>query len=92
MEVHVRPGSSKTAVGGDHDGALLVRVVEPADSGRATVATLKAVARAVEVPGRSVKLLRGATSRRKLLEIEVGPVDEVRVQSTLERLRSKAHA
>ncbi|MHB1785759.1 MAG: DUF167 domain-containing protein [Acidimicrobiales bacterium] len=86
MEIHVRPGASTTAVGGKHDGALVVRVVEPADAGRATDAALRAVARALAVPRRSVKLVRGATARRKLLEIEVGLVQAEQVKATLQCL------
>jgi uncharacterized protein len=65
LEIHVRPGASTTIVGGEHDGALVVRVVESADEGRATKAALKAVAKALGLPRRSVTLVRGATSRRK---------------------------
>ena len=70
VEIHVRPGASATAVGGEYDGALVVRVVEPADAGRATEAALRAVARALGLPRSSVKLVRGATSRRKQIELE----------------------
>jgi len=78
-------------VGGEYDGALVVRVVEGAEAGRATDAALSAVAKAVAVPRRSVRLLRGATSRRKLLQIEVGPEDVGRVRTALERLRCLDH-
>jgi uncharacterized protein len=91
VEVHVRPNASKASVGGQHDGALLVRVVEPADAGRATDAALRAVAKALTVPRRSVTLLRGATNRRKLLEIDVGGDDARRVNGAVERLRGLAH-
>ena len=57
-------------VGGEHSDALVVRVVEPADRGRATAAALKAVADAVTVPRRCVSLESGATSRRKVIEIQ----------------------
>jgi uncharacterized protein YggU (UPF0235/DUF167 family) len=83
----VRPGASATAVGGVHDGALVVRVVEPADAGRATNAALRAVAEAVGLPRRSVTLVRGATSRRKLIEIESGPEAGASVRSVVDRLR-----
>jgi uncharacterized protein YggU (UPF0235/DUF167 family) len=91
VEVHVRPNASKASVGGQHDGALLVRVVEPADAGRATDAALRAVAKALTVPRRSVTLLRGATNRRKLLEIDVGGDDARRVAAAVARLRGLAH-
>jgi uncharacterized protein len=88
VEIHVRPNASTPTVGGDFDGALIVRVVEPADAGRATEAALKAVAAAIDMPRRSVTLFRGSKSRRKLLEIQTSSVDARRVQTTLDRLRS----
>ena len=88
MEIHVRPHSSTPDVGGDFDGALIVRVAEPADGGRATAAALRAVAAAVDVPRRSVTLLRGPKNRRKLLEIQTTSVDARRIQNALDLLRS----
>ena len=38
------PGSAHPGVGGEHDGALVVRVSEPAADGKATAATLPSVA------------------------------------------------
>jgi uncharacterized protein len=87
VEIHVRPNASTSTVGGDFDGALIVRVVEPADAGRATEAALRAVAAAIDMPRRSVTLLRGSKTRRKLLEIQVSSVDAGRVQAALDRLR-----
>ena len=84
----MRPNASTPTVGGDFDGALIVRVVEPADAGRATEAALKAVAAAIDVPRGTVTLLRGSKSRRKLLEIRASSVDARRVQAALDRLRS----
>ena len=90
VEIYVRPSSSRSLVGGDFDGALVVRVVEPAAGGRATEAALNAVADAVDVPRRSVSLVRGARSRRKLVEVEVeaGSDDASRVQAALSRLHA----
>ena len=70
MEILVRPHASKVGVGGSHDGALVVRVAEPADGGRATRAALRALSEALGVPPRSVTLLRGPASRRKVVEID----------------------
>jgi uncharacterized protein (TIGR00251 family) len=69
VEVHVKPGASRTEVGGTHDGALVVRVTARAVDGKATEAVLAAVAAAFGVPAKDVTLVRGATSRRKLLEV-----------------------
>ena len=87
LSIHVRPGASRTAVGGDHDGALVVRVVEPAERGRATDAALCALAAALGIPRRAVTLERGATNRNKVVDIAVNGgcrwLDEA-----VERLRS----
>lgn len=89
LEIHVRPGASTTIVGGEHDGALVVRVVEPADEGRATKAALKAVAKALGLPRRSVSLVRGGTSRRKWIEVEVGTTGTDAIEGTLADLRAR---
>ncbi len=70
VEIHVRPNASDTVVGGTHGGALVVRVKEPAHQGRATEAALRAVADALMVPRRCVTVVRGGTSRKKLIEID----------------------
>jgi len=87
VEIHVRPNASATAVGGEYGGALIVRVVEPADAGQATDAALRAVAKALSVPRGSVSLVRGATSRRKLIEIDVTSDQSQSVGIALQRLR-----
>jgi uncharacterized protein YggU (UPF0235/DUF167 family) len=86
LEIHVRPGASQAGVGGGHDGALVVRVVEPADRGRATAAALRAVADALGVPPRSVTLVRGAASRRKVVAVDVAGAGEEAVAARLAAL------
>lgn len=89
VELHVRPRAAATVVGGTHDGALLARVTEPAHEGRATTAALRAVADALGVPPRSVTLVRGATARRKLIEITVAEDARPDLEARLVRLRSE---
>jgi uncharacterized protein YggU (UPF0235/DUF167 family) len=71
--VRVRPGASRTKVGGRYDGpsgpALVVAVAARAVEGNATKAVLQAVANAFGVRRSAVTLVRGATSRDKLLEV-----------------------
>jgi uncharacterized protein YggU (UPF0235/DUF167 family) len=86
VTIHVRPGSSRRAVGGEHDGALVVRVVEPAEGGRATRAALKALAHALDVPTQAVTLLSGSAARRKIVEIDVASSGEATVRAALRRL------
>lgn len=72
VSLQVKPRSSRTSVGGSHDGALVVRVRAPASEGRATEEALRALAAALDVPRREVTLVRGATSRLKLVEVPDG--------------------
>jgi uncharacterized protein YggU (UPF0235/DUF167 family) len=81
ISVRVRPGSGRTVVGGEHDGALVVHVAERAVDGRATEAALAALAAAFGVRRRRVRLVSGATSRTKVVEVDGG--DPERLQDLL---------
>jgi len=86
LEIHVHPGASGTTVGGEYGGALVVRVSEPAEDGRATAAALRAVADALMLPKRSVTLVRGTKSRRKVIDIATGPRDAESVRLAVREL------
>jgi uncharacterized protein YggU (UPF0235/DUF167 family) len=74
--IRVRPGASRTSVGGSWaGGALVVAVTERAVDGRATEAALRAVADALGVRRGDVSLVRGATSRDKLVAVDPAPAD-----------------
>lgn len=86
MEILVRPNASRGNVGGNYDGALVVRVTEPPDRGRATGAAVRALAESFGVPSRDVTLVRGPTSRRKVVQIEATGEAEELLRTRLERL------
>lgn len=86
VTLRVRPGASRTDVGGVHDGALVVRVSARAVDGRATEAALTAVAQAFGVRRREVSLVSGTTSRTKI--VDVGG-DERHLQRLLEALLAR---
>ncbi|MDR1998661.1 MAG: DUF167 domain-containing protein [Frankiaceae bacterium] len=69
IAIRVRPGSSHPGVGGSHGGALVVRVAARAVDGKATAAALAALAEAVGVRPAEVRLVTGATSRTKIVEL-----------------------
>jgi len=68
--VLVRPRSSRPHVGGAHDGILVVAVREPATDGRANRAVVDALAGALGVARGAVRVAGGASSRRKLVEVD----------------------
>ncbi|AEI11454.1 DUF167 domain-containing protein [Cellulomonas gilvus] len=70
VSIRVRPGASRTRVGGEHAGALVVAVGARAVDGAATEAALAALADALGVRRRHVRLVTGATSRDKVLDVE----------------------
>ena len=70
LDVQVRPGARRAEVGGQHDGALSVKVSAPPVDGAANEAVCRAVAAAFGVRPGAVELVRGTASRRKRLRIE----------------------
>lgn len=64
-------------VGGAYGDALLVSVTARAADGRATESALRAVAEALGVRRRDVRLVIGTTSRDKVIEILDPPPDLV---------------
>lgn len=73
ITIWVRPGSAQTSVGGEHAGALVVRVSARAVGGKATAAALSALAAAFGVPRHAVTLVAGASARTKI--VDVGDAD-----------------
>jgi hypothetical protein len=71
ITIRVKPGSARPGVGGEHDGALIVRVSARAVDGKATEAALAAVADSFGVRRSAVRLVSGAASRTKVIDIDV---------------------
>jgi len=71
VAIRVRPGASRTRVGGAYGERLVVAVGARAVDGAATEAALDAVAKAFGVRRRAVTLVVGATSRDKVVQIEL---------------------
>lgn len=73
VAIRVQPGAPRTAVGGTRGEALVVRVTARPVGGQATQAALRAVAAALGVRPGDVTLVRGATSRDKVVRVEGDP-------------------
>jgi uncharacterized protein len=72
IAIRVKPGSARPGVGGEHAGALVVAVSARAVDGKATEAALAAVAGAFAVRRSAVRLVSGAASRTKIVDIDAG--------------------
>ena len=74
LALHVQPGAKRTEVAGVHgEGAatrLKVRLAAPPVDGKANAELLRFLADAFGVPLRHVALLRGETSRQKVVRID----------------------
>ena len=95
ITIRVRPGSAHPGVGGEHDGALVVRVSARAVDGKATEAALAAVAGSFGVRRNAVRLVSGASSRTKIVDIDIDADDPRTLASLLEapaRLRPRRDA
>ncbi len=68
LPVHVSPKSGRDEVVGWRDRELQVRVTVPPEAGKANIAACVLLAKAAGVPRTSVRVLRGESSRHKLLE------------------------
>ena len=78
LRVRVKPRASRDLLEGEREGALIVRLSAPPVEGEANVALARFLAGAVDVPPSSVKILRGARGREKLLLFQGLAGDELR--------------
>ena len=83
VAIWVKPGGRTVAVGGQYRDALVVRVQARAVDGKASEAALHAVADAFSVPRARVRLIRGAATRSKMVEVGGDRVELARVLRAL---------
>ncbi len=85
--VRVQPRSSMDRVGEYVGGVLRVRVTAPPADGKANAALTKLLAEFLEVPRGEIKIVRGTTSRNKLVEVE--SLSEEGLLARLEGVKAK---
>jgi uncharacterized protein YggU (UPF0235/DUF167 family) len=73
LQLHVRPGARVTAVAGLHGDALKIHIAAPPVDDRANAALLAWLAGVLALPPATLRLLTGARSRRKI--VEISPAD-----------------
>jgi uncharacterized protein (TIGR00251 family) len=70
LTLHVQPGAKRTEVAGAHGEALRIRLAAPPVDGKANAELARFLADVFGVPLRQVTLVRGETSRAKIVRIE----------------------
>jgi uncharacterized protein (TIGR00251 family) len=81
ITVRVIPRAAKAGVAGTRGDALLVRLQAPPVEGSANAELLDVLARALEVPKRSISIVTGERSRQK--RVRVDGIDPATAQSRL---------
>jgi len=75
--VQVSPRARKSALAGVREGILFVRLAAPPVDGAANEELVVVLARALSLPKQNVSVLRGKSSRRKLIEVRGLTAEEV---------------
>jgi uncharacterized protein (TIGR00251 family) len=78
LEIRLQPRGGRDQVMGERDGAVLIRISAPPVDGKANAALIAFVAKTVGVPKGSVVIIRGETSRNKVICVAGRAADDVR--------------
>jgi len=83
LSVRAQPGARRPGVAGTWNGHLKLAVAAPPDAGRANKAILALAAKLFDLRPSAVELVRGHSSRQKLLRLELAPQE---LQRRIEKL------
>ena len=77
-EIRLQPRGGRDQVMGERDGAVLIRISAPPVDGKANAALITFVAKTIGVPKGAVTIVRGETSRNKVIRVEGRSPTDVR--------------
>jgi uncharacterized protein (TIGR00251 family) len=78
LEIYVQPRASKTEIVGMHGSALKIRLAAPPVDGAANQAVIEFIADRLKVSKGTVRIVSGASSRRKLIEVSGWTTERLR--------------
>jgi uncharacterized protein len=84
LVIKVVPRSKRAAIEGPRNGRLVVRVTAPPVDGAANAAAIEALADALHVPRRALRIVSGETSRNKTIEVTSLDAAELKARLGLE--------
>lgn len=78
LTIHVQPRARRTEVAGLHGAAIRVRLAAPPVDGAANDELVRYLASRLGVARRAVRIVAGATARRKVVEVDGVALDAAR--------------
>ncbi|MEA4927008.1 MAG: DUF167 domain-containing protein [Syntrophomonadaceae bacterium] len=84
LEVQVQPRSSRNQIVGEQNGALKIKLTAPPVEGEANAALVDFMSGLLKLPRKDIRLIKGETSRRKIIEIMGLNPEELRLRAGLE--------
>ena len=81
LRVRVQPRASRDALGGEREGALVVRLTAPPVEGAANQALARFLGRTLGVAPSAIRILSGATGRQK--RVAVSGIDAATARARL---------
>ncbi len=68
--VRIVPRASSTAIVGDYEGALRIRIAAPPVEGAANRELIRYLAKKFKVPQNAVEIVSGASSKNKIIRLQ----------------------
>jgi len=72
LTIRVQPNARRNEIAGLHGDSLKIRIAAPAVDNKANAALIEFLGEMLDVPKFSITIRRGATGRRKIVEITGG--------------------
>jgi uncharacterized protein len=78
LPVRLQPRARRDEIVGERDGAIVIRVTAPPVDGKANAALCRLIAKTAGVAPSRVEIVRGHTTRDKLVRVEGVEIDALR--------------
>ncbi|APC90852.1 MULTISPECIES: DUF167 domain-containing protein [Francisella] len=76
LAVYIQPNSAKSEVCGVFDGLLKIKIASPAIGGKANKTLIEFIAKEFKIKKKLIRIIKGETSRKKLLEINLPKIPD----------------
>lgn len=77
IDVYVQPRAAKNEISGTHDGRIKIRLAAPPVDGAANAALIEFIAARLGIAKSCVRVVSGASGRRKVIEIDGATKDAI---------------